>query len=424
MPDPDTSDSSIYPSGTTTKNLSTAQYGMQNPYAATVLGRGMALANTPYQGFRLPAGVTPDSARIANIDPMEANAYKGLASMNWQNPMNTGMGMVGQTGNQWSASTASPYMNAYNAMVGQDPMLNKATAGIGSMNFQNPMNQGLGATSSVIGSSFNNRGVAQNYMSPYQQQVVEQQKQNAIQDWQRQQPEQQAKGFQAGAGRGSRSALLQAESQRNLQNQLGDIQAKGSQSAYENAQNQYNAEMNRKLSAGQQSFGMGTDIYGRQYDAGTAALNRRTDAYNRSMDQYSADMNRMMNTGKSMWDMGSDLYNRNVAAGSAMRGYNQDELNAMYQDFQDERDYPQKQNQAMMALLAQMPQYQDYSSSQYTTPAPVNQGAQNAAGIAGLINDYMKSYGGGSSDGSSSGGLGDMISKGWNTVKGWFGGNK
>ena len=73
------------------------------------------------------------------------------------------------------------------------------------------------------------------YMSPYQQLVVDREKAEA-----RRQSEimGQNLGLQA-AGIGSlggyREAIMQAERQRNLEDQLGDIQARGSQAAYEQA---------------------------------------------------------------------------------------------------------------------------------------------------------------------------------------------
>lgn len=295
--DSQTTDDSIYPSGTTTKNLSTAQFGMQNPYAATVLGRGMALASSPYQAFRLPGGEgQADSARVANVNP-------------W---MNQAMGLTS-----------------------------------------------LGATG-MYGAQ-----QAQRYMDPYMQQVVDQQKQQAMQDYARQQPAQQAASFQAGAGRGTRSALLQAEGQRNLQNQLQGIQAQGLQNAWQQGQQQYNADMQRYLQGAGQIFSQGQNL----------------------------------------------------------RQAKQDELSAMYEDFLKEQQYPQEQNKAMMALLAQMPQYQDYSMTSQTTPPPVNQAGQTMGGILDLIRGATAGGGDSSGDGSSSGGLGDLLSKGWNAVTGWFGGN-
>lgn len=291
--------------GTAYSGLTSANYNLTSPYAASTLAKGAAASSTPYQAFKIPGGeAAASSARVAGMNPMETKAYEGISGLSAINPMQQGMDLTQQAMGQF----------------------------------------GLPA--------------AQQYMSPYMQQVTEQNKQNAIQDWQRQQPQQQAAGFQAGAGRGSRSALLQAESQRNLQNQLGDIQAKGQQQAYEQAQNQFNTEQARKLQGAAQLFGQGTDIYGRQ-----------------------------------------------VSGGEAQRQQKQKVLDTMYEDFLKEQGYPKEQVSYMMQLLGQTPQYQDYSTKAYQTAAPVDPNAaaaasaglgldslQKAGGVQGIIDQFKKMF--------------------------------
>lgn len=92
-------------------------------------------------------------------------------------------------------------------------------------------------------------GSAAQYMSPFMQDVVERQKREAIQDYARQIPGMQAAGVRAGARGGTREALIQAEAQRNLANQLGGIQATGLQSAYQQAQQQYNVDQAQRMQA-------------------------------------------------------------------------------------------------------------------------------------------------------------------------------
>ena len=67
----------------------------------------------------------------------------------------------------------------------------------------------------------------QPYMSPYMQDVVETQKREALRDVARQIPGMGAAAARAGGRGGSREALLQSESRRNLANQLQGIQATG-----------------------------------------------------------------------------------------------------------------------------------------------------------------------------------------------------
>jgi len=392
--------------GTAHSGLTSANYNITSPYVMQTLGKAQAVSNTPYRAFTTGAGgeAGASSARVASMNPMETNAYQGIAGLNAAGQMQTGMGNVNAATNaQWGPNAASSAMSTYNQAVGQNPLLNQATQGIASMNFQNPMQQGMELTQQATGQF--GLPAAQQYMSPYMQQVTEQNKQNAIQDWQRQQPQQQAAGFQAGAGRGSRSALLQAEGQRNLQNQLGDIQAKGSQAAYENAQAQYNADMNRRLTGAGQLFNQGSDIYGRQSTAGENALNRQIDAYNRGMGQFNTQADRQMTGGQNQFNMGTDIFGKQVAGGQAQQQNKQQILNAMYEDFQKEQAHPKEQVNYMMDILKGVPQYSDYSTKSYQTAAPVDPNAAKYAAIkAGL---------GGLED---AGGLSGV----WDKIKGLF----
>ena len=140
-----------------------------------------------------------------------------------------------------------------------------------------------------------NMPTAQNYMNPYSQMVTNQQKQAAIQDYQRNLPALQATGYQQGAGRGTRNALLQSEANRNLQNNLQNIQAQGLQNAWTQGQNQYNAEQNRMLQAGQGLQGVGGDYfdqlmrtYGAQQTVGATLQGQEQNMLDTAYENYLA----------------------------------------------------------------------------------------------------------------------------------------
>jgi hypothetical protein len=81
-------------------------------------------------------------------------------------------------------------------------------------------------------------GIGQ-YMSPYMQNVVDIQKREAGRQSGILGQQIAAKGVQSGAFGGSRQALQTAERDRNLAEQMNDIQARGSQAAYDSAANQF-----------------------------------------------------------------------------------------------------------------------------------------------------------------------------------------
>lgn len=120
----------------------------------------------------------------------------------------------------------------------------------------------MGPAERVDTQSFNQPGSADAYMSPYMQNVVEMQKREAQRQSGIQGTQQQAQAAQAGAFGGGRDAIMRAERERNLAQQMGDIQATGSQAAFQNAQQQFNTEQQARLQAQQsnQQAGLTTGI--------------------------------------------------------------------------------------------------------------------------------------------------------------------
>jgi len=87
------------------------------------------------------------------------------------------------------------------------------------------------------------------YMTPYMQGVVERQKQAATRDYMRGLPALGAAAARAGGRGGTREALLQAEAQRNLATQLGEIEAGGLQKAYEQSTAQFERDRAAQMQA-------------------------------------------------------------------------------------------------------------------------------------------------------------------------------
>tara|TARA_R110000868_G_scaffold351052_3_gene612378 strand:+ start:1023 stop:2705 length:1683 start_codon:yes stop_codon:yes gene_type:complete len=91
---------------------------------------------------------------------------------------------------------------------------------------------------------------AQQYISPYVQNVLDMQKQQAIADAQKSQLVQNLGAARQGTYGGSRQLLATTERERALGQQLGNIQATGLQSAYENAQQQFERDRNAQMGVG------------------------------------------------------------------------------------------------------------------------------------------------------------------------------
>ncbi len=109
----------------------------------------------------------------------------------------------------------------------------------------------MGPLERIRTQSFARPGAAQQFMSPYMQNVVDIEKREA----QRQADiaaTRRGQAFaRAGAFGGSRQAIESAEAQRNLATQMGDIQSRGLQNAYQQAQQQFNVEQQARLAAQQ-----------------------------------------------------------------------------------------------------------------------------------------------------------------------------
>tara|TARA_Y100000289_G_scaffold62263_1_gene71236 strand:- start:70 stop:843 length:774 start_codon:yes stop_codon:yes gene_type:complete len=110
-------------------------------------------------------------------------------------------------------------------------------------------NQGMPETEEAIGGirDLAQRGqftgqTAQDYMNPYMEQVVDRQKQSAIQDFNRMGAARNAQAVNAGAFGGSRAAVADYLAQEGLQDQLADIDATGREAAFRDARAGFDAD--------------------------------------------------------------------------------------------------------------------------------------------------------------------------------------
>ena len=100
----------------------------------------------------------------------------------------------------------------------------------------------MGDPDQVSTKSFTDTGTAASYMSPYTTNVTDIQQRRAQELADIAATQQQGAATKAGAFGGSRDAIMRAEAAKNLALQKGDIEAQGLQAAYQQAQQQFNAE--------------------------------------------------------------------------------------------------------------------------------------------------------------------------------------
>ena len=152
------------------------------------------------------------------------------------------------------------------------------------------------------------------YMSPYQQNVIDVEKREARRQSDIMSNRVADAATKSGGLGGYRDAIMQAERQRNLGTQLGDIQTKGSQSAFTNAQ----AQMQRDRQAESGAYDL-SSRYGLM--AGEAEMGLADATSQDAMDRIGA--------------LGG--------VGMQQRAMRQAGLDIGYDDFMSQRGYPQQQ---------------------------------------------------------------------------------
>jgi len=204
--------------------------------------RGFAEAGTP-QAY------TDAQTRFGAQTPLTSGYTAGTAPQGYQ------AGTVGptyQAGAYNQGYQAGPFDAGYSAgtrQTGYDPTTRQSGYSAGQTT---PTYQPLGYEQNL-----------QRFMSPYQQNVTDIEKREAAR-----QSDIMGKGIgdqataQGGLG-GYREAIQQSERERNLSQQMGDIQTRGSQAAYQNAQ----AQLERERAGGMGAARFGLDAFTQQQSA-------------------------------------------------------------------------------------------------------------------------------------------------------------
>ena len=181
---------------------------------------------------------------------------------------------------------------------------------------------------------------AQRYMSPYMQNVVDIQQREAQRQGDIAGTQLAGQATKSGAFGGGRQAILQAEAARNLAQQKGDIQARGLQSSYEQAQNQFNADQARRMQAQQLAE------QSKQYGAGYGMQGLQTAL------QGAGQLGTL---GGQEFAQGMDINKLQSAYGGQQQALQQQGLSQAYQDFQNQQNYPYKQLGFMSDMIRGLP---------------------------------------------------------------------
>ena len=233
------------------------------PYAKEVLGVGSSLGFTRDPTSGQISGFQPyqqyQGERNAQFTPLQQKAFAGAETMAPSASTAGGAYIAGQAAQRALNTSYNPssFLASSVGSSGYDAATMKAA----QTGYKPDLNTfQMGPAERVNTQSFAQPGSADAYMSPYMQSVVGMQQREATRASEIQRNQNQAQAVGQGAYGGSRQAIVEAERQRNLGTQLGDIQATGSQAAFQQAQQQFNQEQAARLQAQQSNQQAGLTV--------------------------------------------------------------------------------------------------------------------------------------------------------------------
>jgi hypothetical protein len=384
--------------------------------AANVLAKGNALINNPTPAYtgQLTAGTSE----------LQDKAFKGLANLTLPSTLvNAGNNLQDIAAKQAAGTYSGPTStNQYTGTGAYTPSNMQST-------YSSPnAYQGQNVTSGTFDAA-----AAQQYMNPYLQASLNPQLEEARRQAQITQMGNAAKATSQGAFGGSRSALLESENNRNLGSNLANITGQGYNTAYNNAANQFNADQARNMTAQQAnvqqaqfaaSQGM-TDAqmkaqYGmtaqqaneasRQFGQNQALSNAQNaaqygqaaQAANLQNSQFGAtyglqalqnaatSQQAAANAGATQAQYGLANLNALSTAGNTQQAQNQAGLNALYNQYLDQR------NLGFTNLKNQADLVKSLGGSNQNTYGAQQSDLQKLAGVTGLsksVIDNLKASG-------------------------------
>lgn len=320
----------------TSTSYSTNLPAYAQPYYQELLKQtGQNIFTTDAEGYvtGVKGSENMPQQQVAGFSPLQTSAQAQVAGMT--------------TPGQFAQSTQG--LNA-----GQQMGYGAGLAGLGQALSYNPYSAGrFGGAEAAY------------YMNPYQQDVTN----TALREAMTKGAMDKQAGMLGSIGRGTfggaRQALLQAEQNRGLNQQLSDIQYKGMQDAYSQAEAQYNADQARQQQALQYAAGLGQQLFGTGLGAG-------------------------VDTSKALGALGTEQQNAELArlqalsgAGATQQAQTQAQLDAAYQNQMAQENYQKQQLQFYSDILRGNAGALGSTAVQYN-PAPSAASQVGGLGLAGL----------------------------------------
>lgn len=337
---------------TTSSNL--PEYA--KPYFENIMQRAQGQSYQQYTPYEAP--------RIAGFTPAQEQIQQNVLGMGSPNQFAAGSGLAFQAG-LGALQQGNYNPNQFNAQQVSGPQLQQ-------YGLQGPQMFG--------------QEQAQQYMSPYARSVMDVQKREAVTDAKKGQLTQDLGAARQGTYGGSRQLLASMERERNLGQQMGDIEAKGLQSAYESAQGQFERDRAAGMATGQQNLEsmLRTQQLGSQNYMQGALANQQQGLEAQRLGEQSrqfgasqglAGLQAAGQMGQTLGNLGqyqqqSDLQRLQAqsAAAGEQRGLQQQYLDQAYADFLRQRDYPMETLGQYSNLLRGIPVGLNSTQTSYAPP--------------------------------------------------------
>lgn len=335
------------------------------PYIEENLGRAQALTTQPYQQY--------SGQIVSGASPLQTQAFQQVGNL--QRPAQFQMGTeLAEAGGRGMLTTPAKALQYGQA---------GANYGEAAAN--------LGLTGVTAGAQYANMATdpasQQAYMSPYMQNVVDYQKEQAIRDFAKQTPALKAQAVGQGAYGGSRQAIVQSEANRALNSQLQGIEATGRQSAYDRAVQQQQFGANLGLQ------GLGVGLQGQQLGMQGAGVGLA------GVGGAQAGYGGATQAGGTLGQIGSqqgqfDLNRLQLMlqAGQQQRGISQDALTSQYQQYQNNLNYPYQQLAFMQGMYSGLPMTSAASTMYQGAPTSAQMGIGTLGTAASLYGAYKGGY--------------------------------
>lgn len=331
------------------------------------------------QAFQMYGQGTPAAFESQYVRPLQAAGLYGAGRVAGLSPEQLSVGQQLQL-------LGTPYQFAAGSSAAQT-----GTAGLAGLLGQQAQNVYAPFLSQYqMGPAEQFTGAAvQQYMSPYMQNVVDVQKRQAIEDAQKTQLAQNLGAARQGTYGGARQLLATTERERALGTQLGDIQARGLQTSYDQAQRAFEsqraadfqtAQQNLQALLGVQQLGAGQSLEAQRANQ-SAALQAAQQRQQAAMGlgtlgaqlgqlgvaQQAADIDRLKTLG---------------AYGDLTRGIQQQQLDTRYADLLRGIQFPESQLEKLSGFIRGIP---TTDTTQTTTTPPPSFASQLAGlGLSGL----------------------------------------